>query len=642
MYMRLFRGLTLKQRVFGFMSLLGLIPIAAFALTAYSIYKGRQVEEAFAVANAGAYNLTDINAEAYAVVMESRGIYMSRSWKEAKPYADGLERNLVKLNQIVARWKSQNIIESERDKIDALEKSVAQFTSLRREIVKLAMAEDLVGARALGDNDTNRTTRKAMNALVSSLTDRYKQHEKLAQDMKVELEKTNVMLLTVLAVAALVIGVLGAFVLNRTVIMLFNRMRRVMVELAAGNLDAEFEGIDRKDEIGDFARAFKKFKDDAHAKERLEAEGKAQAARIEAERQRVAAEQAEKSAQQAQALTAFAQSLHALAAGDLTASIDQRVAAEFEGLKTDFNSAVDRLRQAMSKVSHNSGEIADGTQHITSGADDLARRTEQQAAALEETAAALDEITATVKTTSEGASRAQEMASTTKSNADKAATIVRKAVDAVGGIEKSSQQISQIIGVIDEIAFQTNLLALNAGVEAARAGEAGRGFAVVASEVRALAQRSADAAKEIKSLISSSSQQVVEGVALVGETGRALEQILAQVSSMTGVISEIATAAREQATGLGEVNTSVNQMDQVTQQNAAMVQETTSASRVLADKAVEMAAIVGHFRLGAPSAGNIRAAAPATRRPVPAAVRVVGGTALKAKPQAAAEDWQDF
>jgi methyl-accepting chemotaxis protein len=239
--------------------------------------------------------------------------------------------------------------------------------------------------------------------------------------------------------------------------------------------------------------------------------------------------------------------------------------------------------------------------------DDLSRRTEQQAASLEETAAALDEITATVKKSAEGATHAHQVVAAADEDAKKSAVVVREAVQAMDAIAKSSQQISQIIGVIDEIAFQTNLLALNAGVEAARAGDAGRGFAVVASEVRALAQRSAEAAKEIKGLISASSIQVTNGVRLVAETGQSLERIMLQVTEINDVVSGIAAGAKEQATGLAEVNTAINQMDQVTQQNAAMVEQSTAASHSLSQETAQLAGLIGQFRVRSADAnGSMR------------------------------------
>lgn len=232
-------------------------------------------------------------------------------------------------------------------------------------------------------------------------------------------------------------------------------------------------------------------------------------------------------------------------------------------------------------------------------AGDLSRRTEHQASSLEETAAALDQITATVNKAASSAAHAREIVTEARRDAETSGNVVNKAVVAMGEIEKSSQQINQIIGVIDEIAFQTNLLALNAGVEAARAGDAGRGFAVVASEVRALAQRSAEAAKEIKALISTSTAQVGEGVELVAQTGQSLGRIITKVADIDSAVSDIAAGAREQSSGLQEVNTAVNEMDKVTQQNAAMAEQATAASKSVADETDRLTTLVGKFKVGA-------------------------------------------
>jgi methyl-accepting chemotaxis protein len=263
--------------------------------------------------------------------------------------------------------------------------------------------------------------------------------------------------------------------------------------------------------------------------------------------------------------------------------ITQKLMPTVDKLRVDFNTAAENLQSTLKTVSVTGHTIQSATNEISTATDNLARRTEQQAASLEQTAAALDEITTTVRKTADGAMRAREVVATARNDAEKSGVIVRQAVAAMGEIEKSSKEIGNIIGVIDEIAFQTNLLALNAGIEVARTGDAGRGFAVVATEVRALAQRSADAAKEIKTLISGSGQQVANGVGLVGDAGQALERIVAQVTEINGVITEIAASAQEQASGLSEVNTAVNQMDQVTQQNAAMVEETAAVSGQLAN-----------------------------------------------------------
>ncbi len=312
--------------------------------------------------------------------------------------------------------------------------------------------------------------------------------------------------------------------------------------------------------------------------------------------------------------------LERLSAGDLTFQIRHAFAPDYEKLRADFNGAMSQLQETMKTVIGRTHGLRSGGQEITQASDDLSKRTEQQAASLEETAAALDEITATVKKTADGALEARKVVATAKDDAEKSSLIVRNAVSAMTRIEDSSRQIGQIIGVIDEIAFQTNLLALNAGVEAARAGDAGRGFAVVASEVRALAQRSAEAAKEIKALISASSDQVAQGVDLVGETGKALDRIAAQVAQINGVVTEIAASAQEQATGLHQVNAAVNQMDQVTQQNAAMVEQATAAAHSLREETDALSELIGQFRVGdaGPTAVAVSPALrPAARKPNP-------------------------
>jgi methyl-accepting chemotaxis protein len=296
-------------------------------------------------------------------------------------------------------------------------------------------------------------------------------------------------------------------------------------------------------------------------------------------------------------LTEIGAGLSRLAANNLEHRIDKAFSPTFEKLRTDFNVAHDNLNAMLVKITHSTEAIQAGTDQISAASDDMSRRTEQQAASLEETAAALDQITATVKKSAEGATHAREVVARADSDAKNSAVVVHQTVDAMAGIAKSAGQISQIIGVIDEIAFQTNLLALNAGVEAARAGDAGRGFAVVASEVRALAQRSAEAAKEIKSLISSSSAQVDHGVKLVAETGKSLERILAQVNDINNVVADIATGAKEQATGLAEINAAVNQMDQVTQQNAAMVEESSAAAHSLSQETEQLSDLIKQFRI---------------------------------------------
>ena len=363
------------------------------------------------------------------------------------------------------------------------------------------------------------------------------------------------------------------------------------------------------------------------------------------------------------AVNQIADGLSRLAKGDLEQRIANAFIPELERLRLDFNASLETLAKSMESIAASGQAIRVGTSEISTASDDLSRRTEHQASSLEETTAALREITTTVKKTADGAGHAREVVAEARADAERGGEIVGKAVEMMGKIERSSQQIGQIIGVIDEIAFQTNLLALNAGVEAARAGEAGRGFAVVASEVRALAQRSAQAAKEIKALILTSTTQVGEGVELVADTGKALEQIEGKVGEITGLVAEIATNAHAQATGLQEINTAVNEMDHVTQQNAAMVEETTAAARALAGEADALARMIEQYRIGqsaddslrhelkrvAPHAFPDAPAKPAAKaktpeRPPSSAPRrpPVKAVAASRAPKPASENWEEF
>jgi methyl-accepting chemotaxis protein len=284
-----------------------------------------------------------------------------------------------------------------------------------------------------------------------------------------------------------------------------------------------------------------------------------------------------------------------LASGDLSVRIVEQFAAGYEDLRKNFNAAIEQLETTISSVVVAASNIRNESNQVATAADHLAERTENQAAALEQTAAALEELTTSVKATAESAETASTGVAGTKTAAVESGYVVKKAVKAMSKIEKSSEKISQIIGVIEDIAFQTNLLALNAGVEAARAGDAGRGFAVVASEVQALATRSSDAAKEIKALISTSSQQVETGVELVAETGKALAAIVESVTAITSLVDGIASSAREQSVGINEINLAVGQLDQVTQQNAAMVEEANAASHTMRSEAESLSELVSQF-----------------------------------------------
>jgi methyl-accepting chemotaxis protein len=370
---------------------------------------------------------------------------------------------------------------------------------------------------------------------------------------------------------------------------------------------------------------------------------------IELERRRNEEERAERAEQQARVVQSLAAGLKALADGELTRELNDRFPGEYEALRADFNRTVGALREAMVSILASAGAVRNGTNEITIAADDLSKRTEQTAANLQETAAALNELTESVRQTAVNARQASGTVAATRGDAEKSGDIVKQAVTAMEQIEKSSEHIGQIIGVIDEIAFQTNLLALNAGVEAARAGEAGRGFAVVAQEVRALAQRSAEAAKEIKTLISTSGHHVETGVKLVASTGESLFRIVAGVANISELMNQMAGAAEAQSATLVQINTAISQMEQTTQQNSAMGEESAAAAGSLSREAASMADLVGKFDVGA--GRSSASVVPLQRAGVQRASQAskvasfdTHRSAAVRKPQAASETdtWEDF
>ncbi|QQA41888.1 methyl-accepting chemotaxis protein [Pelagovum pacificum] len=431
--------------------------------------------------------------------------------------------------------------------------------------------------------------------------------------------RIELMLVIQIAICVMIVLFISLAV-ARTITIPLARVRDGMNKVADGEYDLNLRASDREDEIGDIAKALMKFRDKLIKSDEVEK------ARLSAqENQKAVVEQ-------------LSVSLRNLADGDLTRKLESAFPEEYEQLRADFNETIQTLRQMIETVVENASRINTGAGEISQASDDLSRRTETQAATLEETAAALDELTSSVNSAADGAREVETIVNDAKTHAEASGVVVQSAVSAMTEIEKSSEQISQIIGVIDDIAFQTNLLALNAGVEAARAGEAGKGFAVVASEVRALAQRSSDAAKEIKSLISGSSHQVEEGVTLVGKAGEALVSIVERVNHISDLVTEITRGTVEQATGLAEINTGVTNLDQVTQQNAAMVEQSTAAAHSLSQEARELSDVVARFRVRAGDDVSIRT-------PLPMAVGETTRSYPAPAPVTAADSsdvWQNF
>jgi methyl-accepting chemotaxis protein len=530
----------------------------------------------------------------------------------------------------------------------ALASTQADLTKAVTALTAAPSAEPVL--RGLDGGGTQAETGKVIDAAWGATN---KELERLLQ-ARIQRLMTNLGISLSAIVGLMLLGVFFGSAIARGLTSRVGALVNTMGKLTAGEINVDVPYKDDRNEIGQIARALQIFREALARQAGMESEKVQLETAASDERSRTEAERLRIQEETEAAMAILGDALQRLSAGDLTVRIDHALPSEFAKLQTDFNIAVEKLQSAMGVIVVNIRGITTGSTEISQAADDLARRTEHQAATLEETAAALDEITATVHKSAGGARDADAAVATARGDAERSGQIVQRAVTAMAAIDASSSQISHIIGVIDEIAFQTNLLALNAGVEAARAGDAGKGFAVVASEVRALAQRSAEAAREIKSLILTSSQHVKEGVELVDQTGSALKRIFEQVGAISGLVAEIAGSAQEQSTALAEVNTAVNQMDQVTQQNAAMVEESTAASHALTTEARELARLMERFKLGEVAAAGHHAAeaAPmiqtraASPRPVPQMKTTAsyggGGAAPAPMTTPDADSWEEF
>jgi methyl-accepting chemotaxis protein len=416
-------------------------------------------------------------------------------------------------------------------------------------------------------------------------------------DLLSELAQNRLMLILVALGSLLAAGAIAFFYVQRSLMRRLSGTCDTMRRLAEGDSDVAIAGVQDRDEIGEMARALTVFRDAAVEKAQLEAQAAQDRMTAEEERARSDAARAEAARQVAQVVDGLGRGLERLAEGDLTYRVRDDWAGEYTKIQDDFNGAIDQLQQTLTAIVESTREVSSASAEISSSTTDLSQRTEEQAANLEETSASMEQLSATVKKNAESAQQANGLMQGTRDVAGRSGEVVSQAVAAMTRIEESSRKISDIISVIDEIARQTNLLALNAAVEAARAGEAGRGFAVVAAEVRNLAQRSSQAAKDIKDLITNSSGAVGQGVQLVNRAGESLKEILKSINEVAGIVADIAHASAEQANGIDQVNRALSQMDEVTQQNSALVEENAATAKTLEHQSQALDGRVAAFRL---------------------------------------------
>ncbi|KOF19870.1 chemotaxis protein [Ensifer adhaerens] len=658
--------------IVGVMSLLA-IAVTGMSLLVVSQYNNRFHQ--YQNASERAFNGEHLNRLVTGVVMEARGIYAAPTIEKAKPFAEGILKNLEKIDTLFKEWRPLVPAET-RASFDALTKRAEEFRTFRVETARLGQEVSPQAANEQGNTDANRANRKAFQAEIDAVVEANLATLETVKADIASFERSVIVIILGIAGLGLAVGIGTAFYigtnhLSRPILDLTGKMKL----LAGGDLSADVPFADRKDEIGEMAAAVQIFKQNGLAVRDLNAQEAALREKSADLQTSIGVVVSAAAAgdftkrigkdYENDDLNRFASSVNelvgsvdagiaetrrviaSLAAGDLTQSMNGQFQGAFAELQKNVNETLSTLQKTLREVRVTTDSINGNSSELRSAADDLSKRTEQQAAALEETSAALDEITVAVRSSTERAQEATVMVNEAKESAAESAAVVRNAVEAMGRIEQASSEIGQITNVIDEIAFQTNLLALNAGVEAARAGDAGKGFAVVAQEVRELAQRAASAAKDIKALISKSGSEVATGVRLVQETGSALGEIEERVLKINDHIHSIATAAREQSTGLGEVSTAVNQMDQVTQQNAAMVEEANAATHKLSAEANNLASLIAYFKLDGVAAARTIAPARETSRPVESPARRMMGNVARAfsggsSAAVARDNWEEF
>ncbi|MBY5869363.1 methyl-accepting chemotaxis protein [Rhizobium leguminosarum] len=621
------KHLKIRTKIISVVALLGLITMAGLI---YVISEFRRADAAYSAFIDHEAQASMLSARASASAVAS--VLQVSLLADIKPDTPEFQTALAtpsKLPQARERMKQAlALVPSRKPAIDEIQAGIDEIEKLANKIIEQSRAKDSAGAKAnvaLINAKLDALTPKMIannDAMMAMLNDG-------GDALSASVNERIVFCFVLIGIAVLAAVGFSVVVAQIGIAGPMMQLRQRMTRLAEGDTTSDVSGLDRGDEVGQMAKAVSVFRDNAIERARIEARAEADRDVSDSERRDREAQKAREASELDRAVTALGDGLRRLAAGDLASHIAEPFVAHLDALREDFNNSVEKLNETMHTVGANARAIGAGANEIRSSADQLSQRTEQQSASVEETAAALEEITTTVRDAAKRAEEASQLVARTRLGAEKSGEVVRKAVSAMQQIEKSSGEISNIIGVIDDIAFQTNLLALNAGVEAARAGDAGKGFAVVAQEVRELAQRSAKAAKEIKALISTSGSHVQTGVSLVGETGKALDAIVQEVQEINQHVHAIAEASREQSIGLQEINTAVNTMDQGTQQNAAMVEESTAASHNLATEAAALNNLLGQFRLT--GTGGFSASAPIAPAHT-AALRAAARPAARAAP----------